>query len=106
MAYTHFSEKARDIQKLSAQEAIKAFRFCITSHIAKLLNPDLDRMQFLSMTDTNDTRIIDEELVNEILTKITDSRKLATRVFEEISSYKLTVSQPCQITTLLRKEIG
>jgi hypothetical protein len=105
LAYTHFSEKDHRIQKLSIQEAMKAFSFCITSHVAKLLYPNLDRMQFSSMTDTNDAKIIDEELVSEILAKITNSSKVSSRVFGEIPSYKLTVSQPCQIIDLLRKEI-
>ncbi len=105
LVYIHFSEKTHEIQKLSAQEAMEAFEFCITSHIAKLLYPNLDRMQFSSMTDTNDTKVIDKELVSEILTKITNSREMAPRVLEQIPSYRLTVSQPCQITALLRKEI-
>jgi len=105
LAYIHFSEKAHEIQKLSAQEAVEAFGFCITSHVAKLLYPNLDRMQFSSMTDTNDIKVIDKELVNEILTKITNSREMVPRGLEQIPSYRLTVSQPCQITALLRKEI-
>ena len=106
LVYIHFSEKDHEIQKLSTQEAMEAFKFCIISHTAKLLRPDLDRMQFSSMTDTNNARIIDKELVNEILTKIISGRVITPRVLEQIPSYRLTVSQPCQITALLRKEIS
>jgi hypothetical protein len=105
LVYIHFSKNAYKIEKLSTQEAMKAFKFCITSHIAKLLNPNLDRMQFSSMTDTNYTKVIDRELMNEILTKIINGKELTTQVLEQIPSYRLTISQPCQITSLLRKEI-
>lgn len=105
LAYIHFSEKTREIRKLSAQEVMEAFKFCITSHVAKLLYPNLDRMQFSSMIDTNDAKVIDKELVDEILAKITNSRGIAPRVLGQIPSYRLTVSQPCQITSLLRTEI-
>jgi hypothetical protein len=105
LVYIHFSEKDHEIQKLSTQEAMRAFNFCITSHVAKLLYPNLDRMQFSSMTDTDNTKVINEKLVNEILIKITNGRKIAPKILEQIPSYKLTISQPCQITALLRKEI-
>ncbi len=105
LAYIHFSEKTREIRKLSAQEVMEAFKFCITSHVAKLLYPNLDRMQFSSMIGTNDAKVIDKELVDEIIAKITNSRGIAPRVLEQIPSYRLTVSQPCQITSLLRTEI-
>jgi hypothetical protein len=106
LAYIHFSEEDHRSQKLSVQEAIKAFSFCITSHIAKLLYPKLDRMQFSSMTDTGDAKVISEEIVNEILNKIVNnSEEMIQRTIEQIPSYRLTVSQPCQITTLLRKAI-
>lgn len=106
LAYIHFSEENHRIQKLSTQEAIKAFGFCITSHVAKLLYPKLDRMQFSSMTDTSDAKVISEKNVNEILNKIENSGgKIIQRALEQIPSYRLTVSQPCQITALLRKEI-
>jgi len=104
LTYIHFSEKGNEIQKLSVQEAIKAFNFCITSHVAKLLHPNLDRMQFSSMTDTDAPKVIDEKLVNEILTKITNGREIVPQSLEQIPSYRLTVSLPCQITDLLRKE--
>ena len=103
LAYTHFSEKDPEIQKLSIQEATKAFGFCITSHVAKLLHPNFDRMRFSSMTDTDDVKIINEELVSEILAKITNGNKMPPGIFEEIPSYRLIVSQPCQIIDLLRK---
>ena len=106
LAYIHFSKKYNRCQKLSVREAIKVFSFCITSHIAKLLYPKLDRMQFSSMTDTNNTKVISKEIVNEILNKIAgNSEEIIQRTIEQIPSYKLTVSQPCQITTLLRKAI-
>jgi len=105
LVYIHFSGKNHEIQKLSTQEAMRAFNFCITSHVAKLLYPNLDRVQFSSMTDTNNAKIIDEKLVNEILIKITNGRKIAPKILEQIPSYKLTISQPCQITALIRREI-
>jgi len=106
LTYIHFSREDHKSQKLSAEEAVKAFGFCITSHIAKLLYPKLDRMQFSSMTDTSEIKVISEEIVNEILNKIANSGgEIIQRTLEQIPSYKLTVSQPCQITTLLRKEI-
>jgi hypothetical protein len=105
LTYVHFSKKNYKIQKLSTYEAVKAFKFCITSHIAKLIYPNLDRMQFSSMTDTNDIKVINEKITNEILNKITNDRKLIPRVLKQIPSYRLTVSHPCQITTLLRREI-
>ena len=104
LAYIHFSEEDHRSQELSIQEAIKAFNFCITSHIAKLLYPKLDRMQFSSMTDTSDTKIISEEIVNGILNKIASSSgEMIRRTLKQIPSYRLTISQPCQITVLLRK---
>jgi hypothetical protein len=106
LAYIHFSEENHRSQKLSAQEAIKAFSFCITSHVTKLLYPKLDRMQFSSMTDTSDVKVISEEIVNEILNKIANSSgEVIQRIIKQIPSYRLSISQPCQITALLRKEI-
>lgn len=106
LTYIHFSEKDHRSQKLSMQEAIKSFSFCATSHIAKLLYPELDRMQFSSKTDTSDAKIINEEIISEILNKIADyNEEIIQKTLEQIPSYRLTVSHPCQITALLRKEI-
>ena len=107
LAYVHFSKTNSWIQKLSIQEATKAFSFCMISHIVKLLYPEFDRMQFSSMTDTGKIKIISKEIMNQILDKIIDdSKKTIQGIIRQISSYRLTVSQPCQITTLLSKFIG
>jgi hypothetical protein len=105
LLYISFSQKNQKIQKLSKHNAIKSFKFCITAHVAKLLYPNLDRMQFSSMTDSNDLKIINEKIVNEILEKTLDDRKIISRIVEQISSHRLTVSHPCQINALIRKEI-
>jgi len=102
LAYIHFSERSTKIEKLSKQEAYRSFKFCMVSHIAKLLYPNLDRMQFSSMTDADEVKVIDEKIIDEILSKITNN-ELDQQILEHFPSYKLIVSQPCQIVSLLKK---
>lgn len=103
MAYIHFSKENPTFKHLSQQEAYKSFKFCITSHVAKLLYPSLDRMQFASMTDTDELKIIDEKIIDEILSKIIIDKKINPQTLKQFVSYKLTISDPCQITPLLKK---
>lgn len=104
LSYIHFSEKGNILEKLSMEDAYKSFKFCIASHIAKLLYPELDRMQFASMTDSDTTKIVSEDLVDDIIKKMFDDRFVLEFV-KKITSYKLTVSQPCQIVSFLKAEI-
>ncbi|MBU1684419.1 hypothetical protein KKC56_03080 [Patescibacteria group bacterium] len=104
LSYVHFSEKSNALEKLSPKDACKSFKFCIASHIAKLLHPELDRMQFISMTDTTDIKIISDDVINEIIEKIIGNQ-LVSEAIQKFTSYKLTVSEPCQIVSFLRAEI-
>src|SRR3972149_1347659 len=106
LAYIHFSEKNSLIERLSQKEAYKSFKFCIASHIAKLLYPSLDRMWFASMTDTDETKVIDEKIIDSILSKIMIGNEISPQVLERLASYKLTVSHPCQIIHLFKKEMS
>lgn len=105
LAYVHFSEEEPAIERLSQQEAYSSFKFCITSHIAKLLYPSLDRMQFASMTDTDETKVIDKKTIDNILSKIVTNNEVDPQILERFVSYKLTVSHPCQIVPLLKEEM-
>lgn len=104
LSYIHFSEISNALEKLSPKDACRSFKFCIASHIAKLLHPELDRMQFVSMTDTTDIKIISDDVVNEIIEKIIGNQ-LVSEAIQKFTSYKLTVSEPCQIVSFLRAEI-
>lgn len=104
LSYIHFSETSNALEKLSPKDALRSFKFCIASHIAKLLHPELDRMQFVSMTDTTDIKTISDDVVNEIIEKIIGNQ-LVLEAIQKITSYKLTVSEPCQIVSFLRAEI-
>jgi len=92
------------MEKLSMEDAYKSFKFCVTSHIAKLLYPELDRMQFASMTDSDTIKIVSEDLVEDIIKKMFDDRFILEFV-KKITSYKLTVLRPCQIISFLKAEI-
>lgn len=105
LAYIHFSGGKPKIKKLSQQEAYNSFKFCITSHIAKLLYPSLDRMQFASMTDADGAKVIDGKTINNILSKIVTNNEISPQILERFASYKLTVSHPCQIVSLLKEEM-
>lgn len=106
LVYIHFSEKNSILERLSQKEAYKSFKFCIASHIAKLFYPMLDRMQFASMTDTDELKTIDKKTIDDILSKIITSRGINPQILKQFASYKLTVSDPYQITHLLKKEIS
>lgn len=101
LAYVHFSETENAMEKLSQKEAYKAFKFCIASHIAKLLHPELDRMQFAYKTDSTATKVISENVINDIIDKMFNRQSISEAV-QKIPSYKLIVSQPCQIISFLR----
>lgn len=105
LAYIHFSEEEPTIERLSQQEAYSSFKFCITSHIAKLLYPSLDRMRFASMTDTDETKVIDEKTIDGIFSRIVTNNEISPQILEQFASYKLTVSHPCQIVQLLKEEM-
>src|SRR3989338_606390 len=105
LAYIHFSEKNSLIERLSQKEAYKSFKFCIASHIAKLLYPSLDRMWFASMTDTDEAKVIHEKTIDDIFTKITIGNEIDPQILKRFTSYKLTISDPCQIVPLLKKEM-
>lgn len=104
LAYIHFSKGDAKLEKLSPQKSYKSFRFCVASHIAKLLYPSLDRMQFVSTTDTDKIKVIDEKIIDDILSKIIND-EIITQAIERFESYKLTISTPCQILPLLKEEI-
>lgn len=104
LSYVHFSKTKNVMEKLSAEESFKSFKFCAVAHIAKLLHPELDRMQFVSMTDSIEDKIIDESTVNEIIEKIIGN-KLILDAFQKFTSYKLYISKPCHIIDLFRVEI-
>ena len=106
LAYIHFSDKDAILERLSQKEAYKSFKFCIASHIAKLLYPSLDRMRFASMTDTDEVKVIDEKTIDDILSKIMINNEISPQILERFDSYKLTVSHPCQIVPLLKKEMS
>lgn len=106
LAYIHFSEKNPLLEKLSQKEAYKSFKFCIASHITKLLYPRLDRMRFASMTDTDEAKVIEEKTIDSILSKIMINNEINPQILEQFASYKLTVSHPCQIVPLLKKEMS
>lgn len=103
LAYTHFSTTESKILKLDTPESLSSLKFCIAAHIAKLLYPELDRMQFASMTDSNELKEIDEKIVNEICDKLSVNQCL-TEFIEETDSYKLIIKEPCEITPLLKAE--
>jgi len=105
LVYIHFLEGSTQIKKLSQREAYRSFKFCMVSHIAKLLHPNLDRMQFSSMTDANEVKVIDEKIIDKILSQITNN-KLNQQILELFPSYKLIISQPCQVVSLLKEEIS
>jgi len=92
------------LENLSQKKACKAFKFCVASHIAKLLNPKLDRMQFVFKTDSIAAKVISENTINDIIEKIFDHQSILEAI-QKFPSYKLTISQPCQIVSLLKTEI-
>lgn len=106
LAYIHFSEKNPILERLSQKEAYKSFKLCIASHIAKLLYSNLDRMQFASMTDNDKVKVIDEKTIDYILSKIITDDGINPQISEQFASYKLTISRPCQIIPLLKKEMS
>lgn len=108
LAYIHFSDSEKNplLERLSQKEARKSFKFCIASHITKLLYPSLDRMRFASMTDTDEAKVIDEKTIDGILSKIMINNEISPQILERFASYKLTVSHPCQIIHLLKKEMS
>lgn len=105
MVYVHFSGGGPILERLSTQEEYRSFKFCITSHIAKLIYPNLDRMQFASTTDTSEQKIINEKVIDDILYKITNGEGINPQIFNQFASYRLTVSNPCQTVTVLREKI-
>ena len=105
LSYIHFTDAGKFIEKLSQEKAWRSFKICITSHIAKLLHPELDRMQFVSTTDTSALKIINEEMADEILARLA-GRQFGSEILNGFPSYALAVSQPCQIVPLLREEIS
>ncbi len=104
LSYIHFSETENSIKKLSTENALMSFKFCIASHIAKLLYPELDRMQFASQTDTSEVKIINENIINDIEEKLFSNQPIIEFI-QKIKSYKITVSNPCQIVSQLKAEI-
>jgi len=104
LLYVHFSETKNVLENLSQKKACKAFKFCVASHIAKLLNPKLDRMQFVFKTDSIAAKVISENTINDIIEKIFDHQSILEAI-QKFPSYKLTISQPCQIVSLLKTEI-
>ncbi len=105
IVYIHFSEKDSLLVRLSQKEAYKSFKFCIASHIAKLLYPSLDRMRFASMTDTDEAKVIDEKTIDDILSKIMIGNEIDPQILKRFASYKLMISDTCQIVPLLKKEM-
>ena len=63
-------------------------------------------MRFTSMTDTDKAKVIDEKTIDDILAKISIGNEINPQVLEWLTSYKLTVSHPCQIVPLLKKEMS
>ncbi|MBI2631318.1 hypothetical protein HYW73_03880 [Candidatus Nomurabacteria bacterium] len=104
LSYIHFSKTKNTMEKLSEEESFKSFKFCAVAHIAKLLHPELDRMQFVSMTDSVEDKIIDESVVNEVIEQIIGN-KLLMDAFQKFTSYRLYISKPCNIIDLFRVEI-
>ena len=103
LIYVEFSDNRDEIAKLSHDETTKAFRFCVIAHIAKLLHPELDRMQFASKTDSLDKKTIDNNDITEIANQIF-SANIIEECSQRIPGYKIVVREPCSIVTLLRKQ--
>jgi hypothetical protein len=104
LLYIHFSEKKIGIEQLSLKEAQRSFNFCAASHIAKLIYPELDHMQFISKIDKSSPRHINVNLINSITKKVYE-RKLDLDFLNGIASYRITISSPDQIAALLKSKL-
>lgn len=104
VSYVHFSSSENRVERLRWNDAKYSFEYCMASHIAKLLYPELDRMGFASMTDTTDHKIINHDVINEIIKK-TGSEQNVLDALKIIISYKHTVTIPCDVVSQLMAEI-
>ncbi len=104
LSYIHFSKTENFIEKLSTEDAIKSFRFCTISHIAKLLYPTFDRMQFSARTDSTEIKIIGEDVINEIERKLFRNQPIL-KFLKKVRSYRVTVTDPCKIVPQIMAEI-
>lgn len=104
ISYVHFSDSENRIERLRWNDAKYSFEYCMASHIAKLLYPELDRMGFASMTDVADHKIINHDIINEIVKK-TDSEQNVLDALKIITSYKHIVTTPCDVVRQLTTEI-
>lgn len=87
------------IKKLTGEQKRKLILSCLITHILKLFYPTLDRMKFDSSTDSKSVNYNDS-LLDDLAIKIKID-KIIEKVSTNIRAYKITVQEPCQVTSLI-----
>ena len=104
VCYANYREGAEMI-KLNPDSAEEFARVTFSAHIAKLLNPALDRFRFSEESDTIvPVKTGGSAILSEISEDLRSAVEEAARDFSQlIPSYRLSASNPCDLTRFLNE---
>lgn len=103
VVYPEYSEtKEPQVRKLLATESLENLQVLSFSHLAKLINPQMDRMSWLNQKD--DGEVID--LTSLCKSLATDRKNFTTQILQKVSSYSIIYNNPSQIYDLVEKAVS
>jgi len=102
--FVHFNvKKEKDrFKKLTKKESKQAVLKSILSHIAKLFNPKLDRMNFVEEKDSTKKIIYDKDFLNSIKRELKLNGSIENLI-KNIPCYRIYISKPQDIVKIIEK---
>ncbi len=98
--YVNFSDTEEGVVKLSPQIAKKYAMTTLSAHLAKMLDPSLDRFQFIAQQDTANTddhkktTVEQKEIFQQLEPYLLNASE---EIVDKIPSFELYVKTPCTI---------
>jgi hypothetical protein len=100
IVYTNFSKDKEGVVKLPSEIAKKYAITTLTAHLEKMLNPALDRFQFIAqqdmgnMGDSHETMIKQKEIFQKLQQHLLSASE---KIIRAVPSFELFVKTPCSI---------
>ena len=98
--FVKFSRGGGRIQRLNYSESYRALSNTVAAHIIKLLNPEYDRMQFISGSVSSKTVTYDDNLVFRTVKKLRAGRILE-KLARSVPCFSFRIQYPCEIVEAL-----
>src|SRR3989344_3923336 len=107
--YVNFSNNKEGIKKLPHRVAAKYAMITLSAHLKKMLNPSLDRFQFITQQDNNFVKdekrniIIRRGIFKKVRLKLA---RASVKIARSVLSFELFVQNPCNIRKYIDTIIG